>query len=91
MPRLKVSDIDINDIALGDFVTVRDGREGKVTNICEIVWDGIQARIEDRIKARARFFIEFPSGGMLLHTYRRDGISHTEAEGDIISIRKAAA
>jgi len=81
--------IDINNIALGDFVTVADGREGKVTNICEIVWDGIQARVEDRIKARARFFIEFDTGGMMLHTHRRDGVSHCEAGGDIVAIRKA--
>lgn len=78
--------IDINDIEIGSRVVFRNGLFGEVFDLTDKHYDGINHTYEDRHICQARIWINHKRG-QSYHTYRHDGISHTDAAFDIVNIK----
>ena len=71
---------NLNDLVIGTSVLLANGNVGHVTSITDVMTFN-QGDI-----AEARLWIDLPQAGSMMHTHRRDGRSHHDAYGDIVSI-----
>ena len=71
---------NLNDLVVGTSVLLSNGNVGHVTSITDVV------TFNHGDIAEARLWIDLPQAGSMMHTHRRDGRSHHDAYGDIVSI-----
>ena len=75
--------VDITDIKIDSVVKLRSGYTGVVFGIYDEIIDGINGGL-----AAARFFIRLDSNkGEQYNTHRKDGISYSQADYDIVEIK----
>lgn len=71
---------NLNDLVIGTSVLVANGNLGYVRDVTDIItFNGGDI-------SAARLWIDLPQAGSMMHTHRRDGRSHHDAYGDIVSI-----
>ena len=71
---------NLNDLVVGTSVLLSNGNVGHVTSVTDVV------TFNHGDIAEARLWIDLPQAGSMMHTHRRDGRSHHDAYGDIVSI-----
>ena len=77
---------NLNDLVIGTSVLIAYGTVGYVTNVTDVVKFNFDHETMTGDIAEARLWINLAQAGSMMHTHRRDGRSHHDAEHDIVSI-----
>ena len=77
---------NLNDLVIGTSVLIANGSVGYVRNVTDVINFNFDHEKMTGDIAEARLWINLPQSGSMMHTHRRDGRSHHDAEHDIVSI-----